>query len=79
MTIRVKVYAPGFINHDSIDPSGFVKLAEGSSVIDLFQQLKISPILRRIMLCTVNYEKSPLNTILKDGDVVSFLFPFPGG
>jgi molybdopterin converting factor small subunit len=79
MTMKVKVYAPGFINHDAFDPTGCVELAAGDSISVLCQKLKISFPLRHLMLCAVNYEQSKLNTKLKDGDIVSFLFPFSGG
>jgi molybdopterin converting factor small subunit len=79
MGIRVKVYAPGFINHDSIDPNGYVDLEEGDSIGQLYQKLKLPLALRFIMICSVNYGQARLSTRLKDGDIVTFLFPISGG
>ena len=79
MTIRVKVYAPGFVSHDSIDPDGFVELAEGDSVGTLYKKLKLPIPLRLVIACSVNYGQAKRNTRLKDGDIVTFLFPIAGG
>jgi hypothetical protein len=79
VTIKVKVYAPGFINHDAIDPNGFIELDENDSIKTLYQKLKIPFPFWPIVTCCVNYEQAKLSTTLKDEDVVTFLFPFPGG
>lgn len=79
MTIKVKVYAPGFINHNLIDQNGYIDMSENDSIRVLYQQLKIPPPLRPFVTCSVNYEQAKLNTKLKDGDVVTFLFPISGG
>ena len=79
MTIRVKVYAPGFVNHNSIDPDGFIELTEGDSVGSLYKKLKLPVPLRLIIACSVNYSQAKINTRLKDGDIVTFLFPITGG
>ena len=79
MGIKVKVYAPGFINHDPLDENGFLDLREGASMHTLFQKLKVPVPLRVILAYSVNYEQAKLTTKLKDGDIVTFLFPFTGG
>jgi molybdopterin converting factor small subunit len=79
MTIKVKVYAPGFINHEIIDQNGFVELAEDDSVRVLFKKLKVSPLARLIVTTFVNYEPVKMNSKLKDGDVISLMFPVAGG
>ena len=79
MTIKVRVYAPGFINHDALDPDGFVALEEGDTLWQLFGRIKMPLGLRLVMACSVNYEQAGWATRLKDGDVVSFLFPIAGG
>ena len=79
MSIRVKVYAPGFVNHDLINLDGFVEVKEGDSVNDLYKKLKLPIPLRLVMACSVNYEKVKSSRKLIDGDVVTFLFPISGG
>jgi molybdopterin converting factor small subunit len=78
-TIKVKVYAPAFINHDPIDADGMVTLPEGASLQDLYSLLKLPLPLRLAFFCSVNHEQARWNMTLKDGDTVSFLFPISGG
>jgi hypothetical protein len=56
MDIKIRVYAPGFINHDAIDPDGFINLEEGDSLGVLYRKLKVPLPLRPILVCSVNYE-----------------------
>jgi molybdopterin converting factor small subunit len=79
MSIKVRVYAPGFINHDAIDQNGFVELDDDVSVKQLFRKMKVTPVARMIVTSFVNYEPAKMNMKLKDGDVVSLMFPISGG
>jgi molybdopterin converting factor small subunit len=79
MTIRVKVYAPGFIDHRLIDSRGFIDLEDGDSIGCLYKKLKLPLALRFSFFCNVNYERAQMSTKLKEGDVVTFLFPISGG
>jgi molybdopterin converting factor small subunit len=54
-------------------------MSENDSIGVLYQQLKVPLPLRPFVTCSVNYEQAKLNTKLKDGDVVTFLFPISGG
>lgn len=77
--MRIKIYVPAFINHEQIDRNGWLEVPEGSTLKDVYKQLKVPPALRPILLCSVNYEKARLNKELKEGDVVSVFFPISGG
>ncbi len=79
MSIKVRVYAPGFINHDAIDQDGFVELDDNVSVKKLFRKMKVSPLARMFVVSFVNYEPAKMDEKLKDGDVVSLMFPVSGG
>jgi molybdopterin converting factor small subunit len=79
VNIKVRVYAPAFINHERIAADGFVTLKVGASLNDLYNALKLPLPLRLSFFCSVNYEQAKWNMKLKDGDVVSFLFPLTGG
>jgi molybdopterin converting factor small subunit len=79
MSIKVKVYAPGFIKHDSFDQNGFVELNENDSIHALYRKLKVPLPIRPILTAYLNYEPAILRTRLKEGDVVSLLFPVSGG
>lgn len=77
--VNVRVYAPGFINHERISPDGFVTLDEGDSLNCLYHKLNMPLALRLWLPCSVNYKLARRDTKLKDGDVVTFLFPVSGG
>lgn len=77
--IKVKVYAPAFINHEPISADGTVTLADRATLNDLYSRLKIPITLRLVCFCSVNYEAARWNTKLEDGDTVTFLFPISGG
>jgi molybdopterin converting factor small subunit len=79
MEIKVKVYAPSFIHNEIPDGDGYVTLPEGATLNDLYKKLKLPLPLRLNFLFSVNYEQAHGDTQLKDGDVVSFLFPVSGG
>lgn len=79
MDIHVKVYAPAFINHDRISDDGLVSLKDGATLNDLYSALKLPLLLRLSFFCNVNYDQARWNLKLKDGDVVTFLFPVVGG
>ena len=77
--MRIKVYLPSFVNYEQVDEKGFVTLEEGSTLRDLFRRLSIRFAFGAVVFCRVNYERAKLNTVLKEGDVVSFFSPLSGG
>ena len=77
--MKVKVYAPGFCNFTHIDEDGFVEMKEGSTVGDLFKKIEVPFVYRPLPIYKVNYKKAGLNTVLNEGDVVSFLSIIAGG
>lgn len=79
MPIKIKVYAPGFINHDLLDQNGCIDLEAGDSVRALYRKLKVPLLLWPVLVCSINYEQAKISAKLKDGDVVTFLFPIAGG
>jgi molybdopterin converting factor small subunit len=79
MPIKIKIYAPAFVSRQAIDEFGYIHLPDGSSLRDVYALLKIPWVMHPVMMCTVNYDHSPLATPLKDGDTVSFIFPISGG
>ena len=78
-TIKITVYAPGFIDHSHINSDGSVLLKKGATLNDLYKLLKLPVPLRLSFFCSANYEKARWGTLLKDGDIVSFLMPLSGG
>lgn len=76
--MRVRVHAPAFCDHSALDGEGYLELAEGAGLKEVFRRLRINPLVGALLLCTVNYERAKPGTRLAEGDVVSFL-PFVGG
>jgi len=77
--MKITVYAPPFVSHDSLDEDGSMELEEGACLREVYRHLKVPPPLRPVLVCMVNYERVRRSTPLKDGDVVSFLTPLAGG
>lgn len=77
--MQIKVFAPAFISHAPIDEDGYIFLENGATLKNLCQELKVPLIYRVSLFYVVNYDHVGINTKLKDGDIVSFIFPFSGG
>lgn len=77
--MRIKVYAPAFIDHSLLDKNGFLEVEESATVNKVFGLLKVPLILRPMMFYTVNYDRVKLSTRIKEGDVISIIVPISGG
>lgn len=77
--MRVRVFPGPFCHTDVLDEDGFIFLEEGATLNEVYKKLKYPIPLRGVGLCTVNYKKVKSNTVLKDGDTVSFFAPLSGG
>ena len=77
--MKVKVYAPSFCDHSSLDDANMMELPENSTVRDVYRKLRIPLIYRPIIACAVNHKVEKRSKKLQDGDVVSFLSIMSGG
>ncbi len=77
--MKVKVYAPPFVNGDAIDEMGNLEVPEGATLRYVYKKLQVPLLLRPVLLCSVNYEKARMDRVLQEGDVISFFFPISGG
>ncbi len=77
--MRVKLLPPPGCDRSALDERSWAELPEGSTVRDALRLVKCSPIKAKLLLVSVNGERSPLNRELKSGDVVGFFFPVSGG
>jgi molybdopterin converting factor small subunit len=77
--MKIKVYAPGFLDFNYIDENGYMELEDGSTINEVFKKLKVPFYMKKFLIFSVNYEKASLKTRLKEGDTVSFLTPLSGG
>lgn len=77
--IRVRVLCPGFCDFSLMTPDGAMELPDGTTLEHVLDNLRLSFLMRRILLVRVNGSKASYRTILVDGDTVSILSGLYGG
>ena len=77
--MRVKILPPHGCDRSALDERSWAELPEGSTVRDALRLVRCPPLKARLLLVSVNGERSPLDRALRDGDVVGFFFPVAGG
>ena len=77
--MKVKVLPPLGCDRSALDERSWAEIPEGSSVRDVLKLIKCSPVKARLLLVSVNGERSKLDKVLKEGDVVGFFIPVSGG
>ena len=77
--MRVKILPPHGCDRSALDERSWAELAEGATVADALRLVRCSPLKARLLLVSVNGERSALSRELHEGDVVGFFFPVSGG
>ena len=77
--MMVKVLPPYRCDRSALDERSWVELSEGSTVRAVLKLIRCSPLRAKLLMVSVNGERSPLDRKLRDGDVVGFFFPVSGG
>ena len=77
--MRVKLLPPHGCDRSALDERSWAELPEGSTVRDALTLVRCSPLRAKLLLVSVNGERSPLSRELHDGDVVGFFFAMAGG
>ncbi len=77
--MRVKILPPPGSDRSALDERSWAELPEGSSVLDALRLVRCPPLKAKLLLVSVNGERSPFTRELRDGDVVGFFFPLTGG
>ena len=77
--MRVKILPPHGCDRSALDARSWAELPEGSRVRDALRLIHCGPLKAKLLLVSVNGERSPLDRELHDGDVVGFFFPVSGG
>ena len=77
--MKVKILPPHGCERGALDARSWAELPEGSRVRDALRLVRCSPLTAKLLLVSVNGERSPLARVLHDGDVVGFFFPVSGG
>ena len=70
--IRVKVFPPYGIGSKAMDERGWLELADGTTLADAVHALGMPKIAAKIFMVHLNSEKQPMNTKLKNGDMIGF-------
>ena len=77
--MKVKVLPPHGCDRSALDERSWAKLPEGSTVRAVLRLIRCSPLKAKLLMVSVNGERSPLDRELRDGDIVGFFFPVSGG
>ena len=77
--MRVKILPPHGCDRSALDERSWAELGEGATVRDALRLVRCPPVKAKLLLVSVNGEKSSLSRELHDGDVVGFFFPVSGG
>jgi len=77
--IRVKVLPPPGCDRSRLDERGWTELPDGATLGDALRCVKCSRALAKLLLASVNGERVPFSTALKDGDIIGFFLPCMGG
>ena len=56
-----------------------MEIADGSTVRDVLRAIKCSPLKAKLLLVSVNGERTDLSRKLAEGDVVGFFYLISGG
>ena len=77
--IRVKVFTPFGLSNKKLDERGWMELPDGSTYGRAVSRLGMPGPVAKICMLRLNGEALPLNTPLKDGDVISCFVILRGG
>lgn len=77
--MRIKILAPYGCDRSALDEKSWAEMPAGSRVRDALRLIKCPRPVAKLLLVSVNGERVPLDTELKDGDVIGFFFLATGG
>lgn len=75
----IELHAPPMCDLSKVDERGNIDLAEGTTLGEALHIIKLPFVWRKVLPCWLNYEKVPMSTVLKEGDVISIFTPIVGG
>ena len=77
--MKVKILPPHGSDRSKLNERSWAELPEGSTVRDALRLVRCGPLKAKLLLVSVNGERSPLDRELHEGDVLGFFFPVSGG
>ena len=77
--MRVKIIPPYGADRTRLDERGWTELCDGATLHDALRLVRVNRVKAKLLLVSVNGERTALDTTLHDGDVVGFFSPISGG
>lgn len=77
--MKVKVLPPAGCDRSALDERSWMEVPEGADLTYVLKKISCGRLKAKLLLVSVNGERSELNRILEDGDVVGFFIPVTGG
>lgn len=75
----MKILPPHGCDRSALDGRSWAEMDEGATVRDALRLVHCPPLKAKLLLVSVNGERSSLSRELCDGDVIGFFFPVSGG
>ena len=76
--MRIKVFGP-FGLARNLDEKGWLDIEEGATLGQAIHKIGLPTTFARIVRVALNGQAQPMDTVLKDGDVISFFALIYGG
>lgn len=77
--MKVKILPPHGCDSSMLDEKGWVELPEEARVADVLKMIRCGKFRARILLVSVNGERTSPDRILHNGDIIGFFVPVSGG
>lgn len=77
--MKIEFHGPPMCDYSLMDDRGEFNVPEGTTLKKFLRIVKLPFVWQKIFPLLVNYEKVPMNTVLKDGDIVTSFSPIAGG
>ena len=77
--MRIKVFTPLGLADGRLDDRGWMELPEGATLGDALRELRIPRLIAKAFMVRLNSEQRPLDTKLRDGDMIGFFSLISGG
>ena len=77
--MRIEFHGPSLCDFSKFDRDGTIEVPDGITLKQFLKIVKLPVWWRKMFPLLLNYEKMPLDTVLKDGDIVSSFTPLGGG
>ncbi|MBO7689478.1 MAG: MoaD/ThiS family protein [Clostridia bacterium] len=77
--MRIEFHGPSICDFSQFEKDGTIEVQDGLTLKQFLKIVKLPMLWARTLPLLVNYEKVPLDTVLKDGDIVSSYTPLGSG